>query len=144
MNPSPTLETPKASIDAKIAGLDDWRGPMLARLRTIIRAADPQIAEEWKWGTPVWSREGIICTGETYKKVVKMTFARGAALADPKGLFNSSLGGGVRRAIDVHEGDNIDAAALKALVRAAVALNVAGKNMQKARKASAKKARRRP
>jgi hypothetical protein len=144
MNPSPTLETPKASIDAKIAGLDDWRGPMLARLRTIIRAADPQIAEEWKWGTPVWSREGIICTGETYKKVVKMTFARGAALADPKGLFNSSLGGGVRRAIDVHEGDNIDAAALKALVRAAVALNVAGKNMQKARKASTKKARRRP
>lgn len=144
MNPSPTLETPKASIDAKIAGLDDWRGPMLARLRKIIREADPEIVEEWKWGTPVWSRDGIICTGETYKTTVKMTFARGAALADPKGLFNSSLGGGVRRAIDVREGEKVDAAALKALVRAAVALNVAGKNMSKARKASGKKARRRP
>jgi hypothetical protein len=144
MNPSATLETPSASIDAKIAGLDDWRGPMLARLRKIIREADPKIVEEWKWGTPVWSREGIICTGETYKKAVKMTFARGAALADPKGLFNSSLGGGVRRAIDVHEGEKVDVAALKALVRAAVALNVAGKNLSKARKASAKKTRRRP
>jgi hypothetical protein len=144
MNPSPTLETPSASIDAKIAGLDDWRGPMLARLRKIIVGAAAGIVEEWKWGTPVWSHHGIICTGETYKKAVKMTFARGAALADPKGLFNSSLGGGVRRAIDVHEGEKVDAAALKALVRAAVALNVAGKNMSKARKASAKKARRRP
>jgi hypothetical protein len=144
MNPSPTLETPSASIDAKIAGLDDWRGPTLARLRKIIREAAPGIVEEWKWGTPVWSHDGIICTGETYKTTVKMTFARGAALADPKGLFNSSLGGGVRRAIDVHEGETIDAAALKALVRAAVALNVAGKNMKKARKATASRTRRRP
>jgi hypothetical protein len=140
MNPSPTLETPKASIDAKIAALDDWRGPMLAKLRKIIVGAAPGIVEEWKWATPVWSHHGILCTGETYKAVVKMTFARGAALADPKGLFNSSLGGGVRRAIDVHEGEKIDAAALKALVRAAVALNVAGTNMTKARKAVAKKA----
>jgi hypothetical protein len=142
MNPSPTLETPKASIDAKIAGLDDWRGPMLAKLRKLILGAAPGIVEEWKWATPVWSHDGIICTGETYKAVVKLTFARGAALADPKGLFNSSLGGGVRRAIDVHEGEKIDAAALKALVRAAVALNVAGKNMSKARKASTKRTRR--
>jgi hypothetical protein len=139
MNPSPTLETPKASIDAKIAGLDDWRGPTLATLRKLILSAAPGIVEEWKWATPVWSHNGIICTGETYKTTVKMTFARGAALPDPKGLFNSSLGGGVRRAIDVHEGETIDAAALKALVRAAVALNVAGKNMAKARKATAKK-----
>ncbi len=144
MNPSPTLATPKASIDAKIAGLDDWRGPMLAKLRKLVLSAAPGIVEEWKWATPVWSHHGIICTGETYKAVVKMTFARGAALQDPKGLFNSSLGGGVRRAIDVHEGDTVDAGALKALVRAAVALNVAGQNLSKARKATVKKVRRRP
>ena len=110
-------------IDARIASLDDWRGPMLARLRAIIRAADPAVVEEWKWSVPVWSHGGILCTGETYKKAVKLTFAKGASLPDPKRLFNSSLEGNVRRAIDFHEGDAPDEAALKALVRAAVELN---------------------
>ena len=113
-------------IDAKIAALDDWRGETLARIRSLIREADPEVVEEVKWrGVPVWSHAGIITTGETYKAVVKLTFARGAALEDPAGLFNSSLEGNTRRAIDFHEGDRIDEAALKALVRAAVALNTA-------------------
>jgi hypothetical protein len=111
-------------IDARIAELGDWRGELLGRLRALIKAADPDVVEEWKWrGVPVWSDHGIICTGETYKAVVKMTFAKGAALSDPSGLFNSSLEGNVRRAIDIREGAAIDEAALKALVRAAVALN---------------------
>lgn len=115
-------------IDKRIAELDDWRGETLARLRAIITEADPDILEEWKWrGVPVWSHHGIICTGETYKSVVKMTFAHGASLADPHHLFNSSLDGNARRAIDVHEGEEIDAQALTALVRAAVALNVSKK-----------------
>jgi hypothetical protein len=111
-------------IDARIKDLDDWRGETLARVRTLIKQADPEVVEEWKWrGVPVWSHAGIICTGETYKSVVKMTFAKGASLADPSGLFNSSLEGNTRRAIDFHEGERIDAKALKALVRAAIALN---------------------
>ena len=112
-----------AQIDAKIASLGDWRGEMLARLRAIVRAADPGVVEEWKWSVPVWSHGGILCTGETYKKAVKMTFAKGASLPDPAGLFNSSLDGNVRRAIDFHEGDEPDTKALTALVRAAIALN---------------------
>ena len=110
-------------IDARIEELADWRGEMLARLRALIRQADPQVVEEWKWGIPVWSHDGIICTGETYKAVVKMTFAKGAALKDPSGLFNSSLEGNVRRAIDFHEGAKINERAIKALIRAAVTLN---------------------
>lgn len=125
MKKSSSTDVPSASalIDAKIAGLADWRGPMLARLRAVIRQADPGVTEEWKWSTPVWSHDGLICTGETYKKAVKMTFAKGASLPDPAGLFNSSLDGKVRRAIDFHEGDAVDEEALKALVRAAVELN---------------------
>jgi hypothetical protein len=116
--------SPSELIDGRIRELDDWRGEMLSRLRTVIKQADPDVVEEWKWrGTPVWSHDGIICTGETYKSVVKMTFAKGASLEDPSGLFNSSLEGNVRRAIDFHEGDKIDAKALEALVRSAVALN---------------------
>lgn len=110
-------------IDARIQELNDWRGEMLARLRALIRQADPDVVEEWKWEIPVWSHDGIICTGETYKKVVKLTFAKGASLEDPEGLFNSSLEGRVRRAIDVREGDTVNEKALKALIRAAVALN---------------------
>ena len=111
-------------IDARIEDLGDWRGEMLSRLRALIKEADPEVAEEWKWrGTPVWSHNGLICTGETYKNVVKMTFAKGASLPDPSGLFNSSLEGNTRRAIDFHEGDKVDEEALKALIRAAVALN---------------------
>ncbi len=111
-------------IDARIEELDDWRGEMLSRLRILIKEADPEVVEEWKWrGVPVWSHDGLICTGETYKSVVKMTFAKGAALKDPSGLFNSSLDGNTRRAIDVHEGETIDEEALKTLVRAAVTLN---------------------
>jgi hypothetical protein len=117
-------ETPSELIDARIRELDDWRGETLARIRALVKQADPDVVEEWKWrGTPVWSHDGIICTGETYKSVVKMTFAKGASLEDPSGLFNSSLEGNVRRAIDFHEGDKIDEQALKALVRSAVALN---------------------
>ena len=116
--------SPSELIDARIRELDDWRGEMLARLRALVKQADPEVVEEWKWrGTPVWSHAGIICTGETYKSVVKMTFAKGASLKDPSGLFNSSLEGNVRRAIDFHEGDKIDEKALTALVRSAVALN---------------------
>ena len=115
---------PSHLVDAAIAALGDWRGDVLARVRILIREADPEVVEEWKWrGVPVWSHAGIICTGETYKTVVKMTFARGASLEDPSGLFNSSLEGNTRRAIDFHEGDKIDAKALKALIRAAIALN---------------------
>lgn len=110
-------------IDARIASLGDWRGTMLSRLRALIKEADPEAVEEWKWSNPVWSHNGLICTGETYKSAVKMTFAKGAALADPSGLFNSSLDGNVRRAIDFHIGDKVDEKALKALIRAAVALN---------------------
>ena len=116
--------SPSELIDARIRELDDWRGETLSRLRRLIKQADPEVVEEWKWrGTPVWSHDGIICTGETYKSVVKMTFAKGASLEDPSGLFNSSLEGNVRRAIDFHEGDEIDEKAFKALVRSAVALN---------------------
>jgi hypothetical protein len=126
-----------ASIDERIKQLGDWRGKMLAKVRGIIHEADPEIVEELKWvkptspGTPVFSHGGIVCTGETYKNVVKMTFAKGAALKDPSGLFNSSLDGNVRRAIDIHEGDKVDEAALKDLIRAAVALNLKGKPNQK-------------
>ena len=116
-------ESPSELIDARIEELGDWRGKTLSRLRTLIKQADPGVVEEWKWGIPVWSHDGLICTGETYKNVVKMTFQRGASLKDPSRLFNSSLDGNVRRAIDLHEGETIDEEALKALVRAAVALN---------------------
>ena len=116
--------SPAQLIDARIEELDDWRGEMLSRLRALIQQADPEVVEEWKWrGVPVWSHAGIICTGETYKNGVKMTFAKGASLEDPSGLFNASLEGNTRRAIDFHEGDKIDEKALKALIRAAVALN---------------------
>jgi hypothetical protein len=119
------MESASAFIDAKINELGDWRGKMLAKVREIIHKADPEIVEEWKWmGTPVFSHGGIVCTGETYKNAVKMTFAKGSALKDPSGLFNSSLDGNVRRAIDIHEGDKVDEAALKDLIRAAVALNL--------------------
>jgi hypothetical protein len=115
-------------IEARINELSDWRGDTLARIRALIREADPDVVEEWKWrGVPVWSHAGILCTGETYKSVVKMTFAKGASLQDPCGLFNASLEGNTRRAIDVHEGENIDEKALKALIRAAVALNTAAR-----------------
>src|SRR5690348_4924643 len=126
MNKSAAQESksPSQLIDARIRELGDWRGKMLSRLRTLVKEADPEVVEEWKWrGVPVWSHDGLICTGETYKNVVKMTFAKGAALPDPSHVFNSSLEGNTRRAIDFHEGDRIDEKALKALVRAAVALN---------------------
>ena len=116
-------KSPSQLIDARIKELGDWRGQMLSRLRTLVKEADGEVVEEWKWNIPVWSHDGLICTGETYKSVVKMTFAKGAALKDPSSLFNSSLGGNTRRAIDFHEGEKIDEQALKALVRAAVALN---------------------
>ena len=116
-------KSPSRLIDARIRELGDWRGKMLGRLRALVKEADPGVVEEWKWEVPVWSHDGIICTGETYKSVVKMTFAKGAALEDPARLFNSSLDGNTRRAIDFHEGAKIDGKALKALVRAAVALN---------------------
>ena len=123
------MKKPSELIDERIKELGDWRGKMLAKVREIIHKADPEIVEEWKWmGTPVWSHGGIICTGETYKKVVKMTFARGAALKDPSRLFNSSLDGNVRRAIDIQEGGKVDEAALKDLIRAAVALNLGGES----------------
>jgi hypothetical protein len=119
-----TEPSPSQQIDARIKELGDWRGEMLGRLRSLVKEADPEVVETWKWrGVPVWEHEGIICTGETYKAVVKMTFAKGAALKDPAGLFNSSLEGNTRRAIDFREGDKINAAALKTLIRAAVALN---------------------
>jgi hypothetical protein len=140
------VESASAFIDSKINELGDWRGKMLAKVRAIIHKADPEIVEEWKWakatspGTPVFSHGGIVCTGETYKNVVKMTFAKGAALKDPSGLFNSSLEGNVRRAIDIHEGDKINEAALKDLIRAAVALNLEGKRKAKPRPASSRRA----
>ena len=141
------MESASAAIDEKIKELGDWRGKTLAKVRDIIHEADPEIVEEWKWakqsspGTPVFSHGGIVCTGETYKNVVKMTFAKGAALKDPSGLFNSSLDGNVRRAIDIHERGKIDEAALKDLIRAAVALNLKGKSKPKPRRASSKRAR---
>ncbi len=131
------MDTASLHIDEKIKELGDWRGQRLARLRAIMQEADPAIAEEWKWrGTPVWSRAGIVCTGETYKGVVKMTFAKGAALPDPAGLFNASLDGKVRRAIDIRENDTVDELALKELIRAAVALNLKGKRTPKPRSGS--------
>ena len=142
-----TLESASTRIDEKILELGDWRGKMLARVRDIIHKADPEIVEEWKWakatspGTPVFSHGGIVCTGETYKNAVKLTFAKGAALKDPARLFNSSLEGNVRRAIDIHEGETINEAALKDLIRAAVALNLQGKSKTKSGRASSKRAR---
>ncbi|MBD9429564.1 DUF1801 domain-containing protein [Achromobacter sp. ACM03] len=123
-----TQETASTLIDARIRELDDWRGQTLARVRAIIRQADPGAVEEWKWRVPVWSHDGIICTGEAYKSAVKLTFAKGAALEDPSGLFNASLDGNTRRAIDIREGETLDETALAALIRAAAALNAAGKS----------------
>src|SRR5262245_44603344 len=140
----PVLESASAAIDDRIKKLGDWRGTTLAKVREIIHDADPEIVEEWKWakatnpGTPVWSHGGIICTGETYKDAVKMTFAKGADLKDPSRLFNSSLEGNVRRAIDIHEGEQIDEAALKDLIRAAVALNLEGQSKGKSGKSKGK------
>jgi len=137
----PVPESASALIDAKIRELGDWRGKMLAKVRKVVLSADREMVEEWKWmGTPVWSHGGLVCTGETYKSVVKMTFSRGAELKDPEKLFNSSLEANVRRAIDIHEGDKIDEAALKELVRAAVALNLEGKRKQAPRRTSRKRA----
>src|SRR5216117_2933483 len=133
-------------ISKRISELGDWRGKTLSRIRTLIKKADPDVVEEWKWvkptrpGTPVWSHDGIICTGESYKNVVKLTFAKGASLKDPTGLFNSSLDGNVRRAIDIHQGEKVDEAALQDLIRAAVALNLQGKNKPKPRRATSKRA----
>ncbi len=139
------VKSASALIHEKIKDLGDWRGRALAKVREIMHEADPEIVEEWKWvkpthpGTPVWSHAGIVCTGETYKNIVKLTFAKGAALKDPSGLFNASLEGNVRRAIDIREGDKIDEAALKDLIRAAVALNLKGKSKPKPRRASSKR-----
>jgi hypothetical protein len=138
-----TKQGPSASelISKRIAELEDWRGKTLARMRKLIQEADPEVVEEWKWmGTPIWSHGGIICTGETYKKAVKLTFAKGASLKDPSGLFNSSLEGNVRRAVDIHEGEKVDEAAFKDLVRAAVALNLAGKTKARPRRARSQRA----
>jgi hypothetical protein len=140
------MESASALIDKKIKELGDWRGKTLAKVREIIHKADPEIVEEWKWrkasspGTPVWSHNGIVCTGETYNSVVKMTFAKGASLKDPSRLFNSSLDGNVRRAIDIHEGDKVADSALKDLIRAAVALNLKGNSKPKPRRVSSKRA----
>ena len=134
------MESASALIDERIKELGDWRGRMLARVRKIVREADPEIVEEWKWrGTPVWSHGGIVCTGETYKNVVKLTFAKGALLKDASGLFNSSLGGNLRRAIDIREGDKIDKAAFKDLIRAASTLNLMSKSKPKPLRASSKR-----
>jgi len=144
------VESASAFIDEKIKELGDWRGKMLAKVRAIVHEADPEIVEERKWvratspGTPVFSHGGIVCTGETYKDVVKVTFAKGAALKDPSGLFNSSLDGNVRRAIDIHEGDKVDEAALKDLIRAAVALNLTSKNKPKPKPKSKLKSKPKP
>ncbi len=128
--------SPSRMIDARIRELDDWRGAMLAQVRALIKAADPEVVETWKWrGVPVWEHAGIICTGETYKAVVKLTFAKGAALKDPLGLFNSSLDGNVRRAIDIREGDKVNDKALKALIRAAVALNTEARAQKRSKSA---------
>lgn len=138
MDDAPIQGNPSDLIDARIRALGDWRGAMLARIRALIRRADPEVVEEWKWrGVPVWSHAGILCTGETYKEVVKMTFAKGAALEDPTDLFNASLDGNTRRAIDWREGDEIDEAALMALIRAAVALNAAKPSRKPAGKGKA-------
>jgi hypothetical protein len=135
-------DSPSAKIDARIEELGDWRGEMLGRLRALVHEADPQVVEEWKWmGTPVWEHDGILCTGETYKNVVKMTFAKGASLKDPSKLFNSSLEGNVRRAIDFHEGEKVNASALKALIREAVKLNAAKPARPRTTKSSASRAR---
>ena len=135
------VESASAFIDEKIQELGDWRGKTLAKVREIILEADPEIVEEWKWrGTPVFSHGAIVCTGETYQNAVKMTFAKGAQLQDPSGLFNSSLDGNVRRAIDIHEGEKVDEAALKDLIRAAVALNLEGRSKPKPRRASSQRA----
>jgi hypothetical protein len=133
------VESASALIDEKIRELGDWRGKTLAKVREIIHAADPEIVEEWKWGIPVWSHDGIVCTGETYKNHVKMTFAKGAALKDPAGLFNSSLDGNVRRAIDIHEDDKVDKAALMDLIQAAVGLNLMIRSKPKPRRASSRR-----
>jgi hypothetical protein len=144
------VESASAAIDAKIKELGDWRGKTLAKVRAIIHEADPEIVEEWKWakatspGTPVFSHGGMVCTGETYKNVVKLTFAKGAALKDPSGLFNSSLEGNVRRAIDIHEADKINEAALKDLIRAAVALNLKGNSKPKPQTMAKAKAKAQP
>jgi hypothetical protein len=138
--PAPA-KSASALIDERISELADWRGTMLAKVRAIIHEADPEIVEEWKWmGTPIFSHGGIVCTGETYKSVVKLTFAKGAALKDPAGLFNSSLDGNVRRAIDIHEGEKVNEKALKALIRAAVALNLEGKRQSTRGRAGRKQA----
>ena len=148
MKKTVAVESASALLDEKIKELGDWRGQTLAKVRQIIHDADPEIVEEWKWvkptspGTPVFSHGGIVCTGETYKNVVKMTFAKGAALRDPSGLFNSSLEGNIRRAIDIHEGEKVDQAALKDLIRAAVALNLKGKNKPKPKPKPKSKAQR--
>ncbi len=135
--PEPSTQSASANIDAKIRELADWRGKTLAQVRALIHEADPEIVEEWKWrGTPVWSHAGIVCTGETYKSVVKLTFAKGASLLDPSRLFNSSLDGNVRRAIDIHEGEAINEAALKQVIRAAVELNLQPKGKPKPRTSS--------
>lgn len=134
------MESAAALIDEKIKELGDWRGKTLAKVRAVIHAADPEIVEEWKWNGPTWSHGGLVCTGETYKSAVKMTFAKGATLPDPAGLFNSSLDGNVRRAIDLHEGDKIDETALKDLIRAAVALNAKGQSKVKTRRPGGKRA----
>ena len=134
MNKSATKgDTPSQLFDARVKELPDWRGKTLVRVRALIQQADPEAVLEWKWNIPVWSHDGLICTGETYKAAVKLTFAKGASLEDPSGLFNSSLGGGTRRAIDIHEDESIDEAALKKLIRAAVLLNLEGKSKPKAR-----------
>ena len=139
------MESASARIDEKIKELGDWRGKMLAKVRAIIHAAHPEMVEEWKWvkpthpGTPVWSHGGMVCTGETYKNVVKLTFPKGAALKDPSGLFNASLEGNARRAIDIHEGEKVDEAALKELIRAAVGLNLKGNSKPKALRGSSKR-----
>ena len=146
MKKSIPAKSASAQIDAKINELGDWRGTTLAKVREIIHKADPEIVEEWKWakatspGVPVWSHGGIVCTGETYKNAVKMTFAKGAALKDPSGLFNSSLEGNVRRAIDIHQGDKVDEAALRDLIRAAVSINLHLKSKPKPRRVSRKRA----
>jgi len=144
MKAASAKQGPSASslISQRIAELGDWRGKTLARMRKLIRAADPDVVEEWKWmGTPVWSHDGILCTGETYKSVVKLTFAKGASLADPKGLFNSSLAGNTRRAIDIREGETVNEAAFKALIRRAIALNGSGASKAAKKPKSAKKPR---
>jgi hypothetical protein len=132
--PAPEVESASALISKRIAELGDWRGKTLGRIRALIKEADPDVVEEWKWMNPIWSHDGILCTGESYKKAVKLTFAKGASLKDPSRLFNSSLEGNTRRAIDIHEGEEINVRALKALVRAAVALNVSGRKAARSKR----------